>query len=108
MTLTYTIPNNSTRATNKRILKKSRDFASLASYFKTTQSASFVTGNPVFTNYTVTAGDTVVLDLNYEEEADNIVPTNIPLRIIYEDDALLILDKPARSSRASFFALLWK
>lgn len=47
-----------------------------------------------------------MLDLNYEEEADNIVPIDIPFRIIYEDDALLIVDKPARSSRASFFALL--
>lgn len=60
----------------------------------------------MFTNYTVTTGDTVVLDLNYDEEADNIIASPIPLRIIYEDDALLIVDKPARASRASFFALL--
>lgn len=60
----------------------------------------------MFTNYIVTVGDTVVLDLNYDEEADNIVASSIPLSIIYEDDALLIVDKPARASCASFFALL--
>lgn len=106
MTLTYSIPSNNTRTTNKRILEKARNFTSLASNFKAASTASFATGKPVFTNYVITVGDTVTLDLSYEEKADNIVPTNIPLKIIYEDDALLIVDKPARTSCSSGFALL--
>ena len=33
--------------------------------------------------------------MNYEEENDNIVPTKMELNILYEDDGLLILNKPA-------------
>ena len=39
--------------------------------------------------------DTLIVDLNYEEESDNIVPSPISLDIIHEDDAMLILNKPA-------------
>lgn len=39
--------------------------------------------------------DKIFLNLNYSEQSDNIVPTNIPLNIIYEDDAMLIVNKPA-------------
>ena len=40
-------------------------------------------------------GDIIKVDLNYEEENDNIVPTKMELDILYEDDGLLILNKPA-------------
>lgn len=40
-------------------------------------------------------GDTIKVDLNYEEENDNIVSTQMKLNILYEDDGLLILNKPA-------------
>ena len=38
----------------------------------------------------------IIIDLNYEETSDNIVPTQMKLDIIYEDDSMLILNKPAR------------
>ena len=37
----------------------------------------------------------IIIDLNYEEEADNIATTPMELDIIHEDDAILILNKPA-------------
>ena len=37
----------------------------------------------------------IKIDLNYEEESDNIVPTQMDLDIVYEDDSILILNKPA-------------
>lgn len=40
-------------------------------------------------------GDTIKVDLNYEEENDNIVSTQMKLNILYEDNGLLILNKPA-------------
>ena len=39
--------------------------------------------------------DVISIDLNYEEDNSNIVPTKMDLNIVYEDDGLLILDKPA-------------
>lgn len=40
-------------------------------------------------------GDIITIDLNYQEDNSNIIPTKMDLNIIYEDDWLLILNKPA-------------
>jgi len=42
----------------------------------------------------VNAGATVVLDLPPAEEAEP-APENIPLNVVFEDDALIVIDKPA-------------
>lgn len=39
--------------------------------------------------------DVVEINLDFEEESENIVATEMKLNIIYEDDAFLILNKPA-------------
>lgn len=41
------------------------------------------------------AGDIITIDLNYEEDNSNIVPTQMNLNIVFEDDWLLIINKPA-------------
>ena len=43
-----------------------------------------------FVNY----NDTVSVLLDFDEESENILSTNIKLDIIYEDDAFLVLNKP--------------
>ena len=40
-------------------------------------------------------GDIISIDFDYEEENDNIVPTKLDLDIIYEDEWLLVVNKPA-------------
>lgn len=52
---------------------------------------SFITD----TRNTVTNGDIILLDFNYEEDNSNIVPTKMNLDIIYEDEWLLVVNKPA-------------
>lgn len=44
-------------------------------------------------NSTISLGDIVSFSLDYEEDNSNIVSTNIPLNIVYEDDFLLIINK---------------
>lgn len=39
-------------------------------------------------------GDIIQIDLNYDEDNSNIIPIKMNLNIIYEDDCLLILNKP--------------
>lgn len=41
------------------------------------------------------AGDIVSVLLDFEEISDNIVPTKMPLSILYEDEAMLVVNKPA-------------
>lgn len=52
-----------------------------------------VNKNPVKANYKVQAGDTVHVTLPDMEEPD-IRPQEIPLDILYEDDYLLVVNKP--------------
>ena len=44
-------------------------------------------------NSTISLGDIISFSLHYEEDNSNIVATNIPLNIVYEDDFLLIINK---------------
>ena len=39
-------------------------------------------------------GDVIQIDLSYEEDNSNIIPTKMDLNIIYEDDSFLVLNKP--------------
>lgn len=50
-------------------------------------------GSEVLTNHILKTNDIVEVNLNYDEEAENIVSSSIPLHIIYEDESLLIVNK---------------
>lgn len=49
----------------------------------------------VKSNYKVKADDTVVVSLPHEKEQIEILPENIPLDIVFEDDDVLVINKPA-------------
>ena len=37
----------------------------------------------------------ILVDLDFEEESENIVPTQMNLNILYEDNAYIVINKPA-------------
>lgn len=43
----------------------------------------------------LSVGDTLTLTLSEEESSEKIAPVNLPLRILYEDEDILVLNKPA-------------
>ncbi len=53
----------------------------------------YVGETPIKANYRLQAGDQIRLELPPDEEPD-ILPEDIPLDILYEDDYLLIVNKP--------------
>ena len=55
----------------------------------------FVNGNSVKSSYKVKSDDIVKVIYNYPKRETELVPQNLPLNIIYEDDDILILDKSA-------------
>lgn len=59
------------------------------------QQKIFLNGNPTYVNAILKDNDIVSIDLDFEETSENIVPTKINLDIIFEDDFLLIVNKPA-------------
>ena len=43
----------------------------------------------------LSVGDTLTLTLSEEDSSEKIVPVNLPLHILYEDEDILVLNKPA-------------
>lgn len=54
-----------------------------------------VNGQPVNSNYKVKPGDVVQVLLDHEPHDTTIQPENIPLDIVYEDQDVLVVNKPA-------------
>lgn len=52
-------------------------------------------GRPVKSNYKVKAGDIITLMLDRPKRDWEIIPEDIPLDIVYEDDQLMVINKPA-------------
>ena len=52
-------------------------------------------GNVTSVNHPVLENDLIECYLDYEEDNSNIVPTEMPLNIIYEDEAYIVVNKPA-------------
>lgn len=50
---------------------------------------------PVFMNHRLCAGDSLRIHIIEETSSKNIVPVNLPLNIIYEDEDLMVVNKPA-------------
>ncbi|MEN9964870.1 MAG: hypothetical protein RL582_1965 [Bacteroidota bacterium] len=53
-----------------------------------------VNEKPVKSNYKIKAGDKVVVYDTYHPESSDIIPQDIPLDIVYEDEHLFVLNKP--------------
>lgn len=48
-----------------------------------------------YVNTTLSTGDKLTLTLCEEETSEKIPPINLPLHILYEDEDILVLNKPA-------------
>jgi 23S rRNA pseudouridine1911/1915/1917 synthase len=59
--------------------------------------AGFIIVNcaPVKSNYRVKPGDVIQIMLTHPPREIEIIPENIPLNIVYEDDSLVVVNKPA-------------
>jgi 23S rRNA pseudouridine1911/1915/1917 synthase len=54
-----------------------------------------VNGNPVKANYTVKPNDDIRIVMDYPRHELKIIPEDIPLNIVFEDEHLIVLNKPA-------------
>ena len=94
MKLKYLVENNKYKNIN--------EILSLEFKISTRLKNKLIKKNMIFLNDTtcdtrtpVKIGDKLIIDFNYEEDNSNIVPNGMDLDIIYEDDWLLIVNKPS-------------
>ena len=82
---------------NSRIIKDI-----LLSYFKISHrllitlkknNCIFLNNTPSFVYQKLKEGDKLVVSFDYDEDNSNIIPKEIPLDIIYEDDWYLVINK---------------
>ena len=55
----------------------------------------YLNGNVTSVNHPVLENNLIECYLDYEEDNSNIIPTEMPLNIIYEDEAYIVVNKPA-------------
>ena len=94
MFLEYKVRNNNYKNINQ-ILKQEFKLSARLMHKVIINKLVFLNNKQVDTRLNINIGDIVKVDLNFEEENDNIVPVKMDLNILYEDDCLLIINKPA-------------
>ena len=81
--------------TINQILKNELNISSRLFYKLIKHNLVSVNGKPTDTRNQVTINDVITIDLNYDEDNSNIVPRKMELNIVYEDEALIIINKPS-------------
>jgi len=94
MILEYIVKDNKYQDINQ-ILKQEFHISSRLLHKLIVEKHVSLNGNIADTRSSVFNNDIVTVDLNFEEESENIVSVEMHLDIIFEDDSLLILNKPA-------------
>lgn len=95
MELKYTVTENDNRKTINEILSSKFNLSTRLCSKLIKTKRIYRNGKAVDTRTCSTIGDIIIIDLNYEEDNSNIVPTNMDLDIIYEDEWILVINKPA-------------
>lgn len=95
MILKYIVKENKYQSINQ-ILKQKFKISARLQHKLITSKQIFLNGNQADSRIAPQINNVITVNLDFNEESENIIPTPIPLNIIYEDEALLILDKPAR------------
>lgn len=68
---------------------------SLINRIKLTEDGLLIRGEKVYTTFRMQAGDQLCVTFSEESSSGHIVPTPMPLSILYEDEDLMVLDKAA-------------
>ena len=94
MKLTYIVTDSDESI--KQILKNKFNMSDRFILKLKGSNSIYINGVTVFINYKIQVNDILTIIENSKEDSSNIVPnSNIKLNILYEDDFLLIVDKPS-------------
>ena len=95
MILKYIVNKNDTNKTINEIINQKVDLSNRLFSRLIKNKNIFVNDKNIDTRLKVTENDVITIDLNYEEDNSNIVSKQMNLDIVYEDESLLIINKPS-------------
>lgn len=93
-TLNWTIDHQNQGKLLRDFLKENEISKTALTDIKFKGGGLFVNDAPVTVRYSLRAGDNVTVLFPPEHHSEGMGPENIPLAIVYEDDYILIVDKP--------------
>jgi 23S rRNA pseudouridine1911/1915/1917 synthase len=96
MTLKYTINNNDNYVNLHELLKNHFQISDRLLVKLKHEQKLFINGEKVTIRAPLSKGDYVEINLDFLEDNSNIVPTKMNLDILFEDDSMLIINKPAK------------
>ena len=109
MILSYTVPDGEKRKVHTILRRELRASAALVRKLKLAD-AIFANGESVFTDKMLSPGDVLTADITAAEEPCDVVPEEGELSIIYEDEGMLVVNKPCgilvHPSRAKYMGTL--
>lgn len=93
MEINYTVKND--KQTINQILQSELKISSRLLFKLIKMHRILLNNEPCDTRNYAFSGDILTIDFNYEEDNSNIVPTKLNLNIVFEDDWILVVNKPA-------------
>lgn len=94
MEISYLVNNNEYK-TVREILKQEFEISDRLLLRLKKEQKIFLNNEKSYSHALVKQGDIVSVLIDFEEDSSNIVPTKMKLDILYEDDSLLIINKPS-------------
>ena len=95
MKLTYKIKNTESFNNIKEVIKTQFKVSDRLLLKLKNSNKILLNSKPTNVKTPVNPGDIIEILIDFEEDNSNIIPTKMDLNIIYEDDAFLIINKPA-------------
>lgn len=95
MILKYIVKKEDENKTINQILKNQYEFSNRLFSKLINGKYIFLNGKNIDTRLSPKEKDILTIDLNYKEDNSNIIAIKMNLDIVYEDEGLLILNKPA-------------
>ncbi len=92
-TFTYTIPSEYNGETLLSFLKSRKYSSQIITHLKRTENGILLNSEWGRVRDILHAGDELTIQLIEQEASENIVPTNLPLDIVYEDEDILVINK---------------
>ena len=95
MVLEYKIKENDNYINLKDLLKNHFQISDRLLIKLKHEQKIFVNNTKAYVDMSLNLGDIVYVYVDFIEDNSNIVPNNMPLDIVYEDDAFLVVNKPS-------------
>lgn len=93
--LHYTITESKSGRTIAAFLLDSGCSSRLVVHLRNTEGSFLLNGTVVFSNTVLKTGDSLLVNVTEKKTSDNIVPVPMELDRVFEDEHLLIVNKPA-------------